>query len=226
MFMEGDNLTASALVGSTSANPQSSDADFFLESTGSDLIQASPTTFGGHDAVWWIKDDTWTSPEGKTLGDYVADDSFTAVVIFSINSMSTDGSHYYDFRRILGQGGGGTSWGIGIGDSQIGLGIKTSGTYKEIFLPAPDVGEKCILQFRLKDGVLSARKGGGAAWTNFGGDPPATVGTLEEMGYFLTSFSVNDKADVNVALLLITKDALTTETLDYFCIWAEAEYGF
>ncbi len=217
--LEGDNLTAAALIGTASAGTSGSNS---FDSTTANTIAAG-TAMNAHDTYDNSTDAIWSFADGWELSDLVsvAKTAWTAVIVMNANAGAATGTAFYDHPYILGTGAGAAQFGISLFDDA-GTVKVIAGMYDGGFKAvekAVVVGTKTIVQVRLLSGNLQIRLNKGS-WTTLG-----SVGAIDTVTDYMTNYSANGRADVDVARLSVSPTGIADADLDDICDYLGGLYG-
>jgi hypothetical protein len=143
---------------------------------------ADPT----HDPYSNSADQLWTVP-ASIVDDFLAPDAFTLMAVLNIPSVIVGGTEFHDVPRLIGTGGGGAYWGLGVYDNAgtpIYMGGLFDGGFKHVTTPVP-AGYHVLtwrfaggnLQMKINDGAWSTLAGVGsiADRTNYANNESSTA---------------------------------------------------
>lgn len=212
---EGDNRTNSALIGTPSGG---SSETHQMVSTSANTISAGGS-FNGHASIDWLSDSIWSSGQ-FILSDIISDNEFTLFVALDVKSISELGVSSYDAPTIIGDGGGGAYWDIGIFNDGVDD-LVIAGIYDGGFktVSAPITVGKHVIAFRLKGGVLSLSVDNGDFQTTSG------VSSIIYTGNYISTFGTNDRADIEVARISASPIGFTDSNVQQAVSYLGSRYG-
>lgn len=212
---EGDNRTNSTLVGTPSAGTSDT---LIMTSTGANIIAAGGT-FNAHASIDWNSDAIWSSGQ-FVLSDIISASEFTLFAAIDVKSISALGTEYHDVPRLIGDGGGGAYWGIGVyndGVDDLLIAGCHDGGFKHVTIPITT--GKHVVAFRLKAGTLSISVDNGAFQTTTG------IGSVAVLTNYLTNDGSNGKADLDVARISTSPIGFTDANVQQAVYYLGTRYG-